>query len=82
MITGYVYDHKGLAAKIKSLHETYKREVNKVEESEGTGTDGSLVYVPTLGWFEDASFWRPHVLRRNARDTMVIMHPVSQSELI
>jgi hypothetical protein len=71
LYAGYVYDIKGITAKVKSLRETYKRELQKVEESQGTGTDTDSVYCPTLAWFNDADFWRPHVLTRATRDTMV-----------
>lgn len=78
---GYVYDQKGIAAKLKSLRETYRREVQKVEDSEGTGTNTDGVYRPTLAWFDDAEFWRTHVLTRSTRDTMVLYFNYSEQVL-
>ena len=71
LYVGFTMDQTAVANKIKNLRETYKRELKKVEDSEDTGSSADSVYVPTLAWFEDASFWRPHVLTRQTRDTMV-----------
>ncbi|GFW41982.1 hypothetical protein TNCV_6901 [Trichonephila clavipes] len=49
-------DNKQLKAKIKSIKDVYRTELNKIEKSKKSGCGVDDVYVPKLTWFNEACF--------------------------
>lgn len=47
---------KQLKAKIKSIKDVFRQEVQKIEKSKKSGSGTEDVYVPKLVWFQQASF--------------------------
>ncbi|XP_036146664.1 uncharacterized protein LOC118646889 [Monomorium pharaonis] len=56
-------------AHLKSIKDTYRKELKKVNSSKKSGTDPDSLYIPRLTWYD--SFLREIVSTRNSSSNMV-----------
>lgn len=64
-------DKKQLTAKIKSIKDVYRTELNKIEKSKKSGCGADDVYVPKLTWFNDACFLSEVLATRSSQSNLV-----------
>lgn len=64
-------DVKQLKAKIKSIKDVYRQEINKVEKSKKSGCGSEEVYTPKLAWFKNALFLTEAVATRKSTSNHV-----------
>lgn len=64
-------DKKQLKAKIKSIKDVYRTELNKIEKSKKSGCGADDVYVPKLTWFNDACFLSEVLATRSSQSNLV-----------
>ncbi|XP_060846452.1 KRAB-A domain-containing protein 2-like [Rhopalosiphum padi] len=56
-----------LKKKIKSLRDTYRKELQKVQKSKKSGAGANDVYKPKLAWFSSAEvFWKRSIIGRES----------------
>lgn len=64
-------DLKQLKAKIKSIKDVYRQEINKIEKSKKSGCGTEEVYTPKLVWFNEAKFLAEVVATRMSKSNHV-----------
>lgn len=63
---------ESLKKKIKSLRDTYRKELHKIQKSKKSGAATSEVYKPKLVWFSAAEvFWHGAVTGRESFSNLV-----------
>jgi hypothetical protein len=68
-IPGSLYS---LKKKIKSLRDTYRKELQKVQKSKKSGAGADDVYKPKLVWFSSAEvFWQGSIVGRESPSNWV-----------
>lgn len=61
-----------LKKKIKSLRDTYRKELQKVQKSKKSGAGADDVYKPKLAWFSSAEvFWQRSIIGRESSSNLV-----------
>lgn len=64
-------DLKQVKAKIKSIKDVYRQELQKIERSKKSGCGTEEVYTPKLSWFNDASYLNEVSSTRKSTSNMV-----------
>lgn len=62
---------KQFKAKIKSIKDVFRQEVQKIEKSKKSGCGIEDVYVPKLAWFQEASFLAEVMATRISKSNLV-----------
>ena len=68
---GLNVNEQQLKNKIKSIRDTYRNELKKVQKSKKSGIGGGDVYKPKLAWFAAADFLRNVFLGRESSSNLV-----------
>lgn len=65
------FDIKQLKAKIKSIKDVFRQELNKIERSKKSGSGTEDIYKPKLAWFKTASYLSEVMSTRKTTSNLV-----------
>lgn len=64
-------DIKQLKAKIKTIKDVYRQEMNKIEKSKKSGSGADDIYTPKLAWYGEAHFLAEVLCTRKSKSNLV-----------